>query len=1300
VLRVHDATESEIRVPERFEVLRTLGRGGMGVVYEAFDAVRRERIALKTLRRVDATMLASFKREFRALADATHPNLVTLYELIADEAGWFLTMELVDGVDLLRYLRGEPSPATTTVATEVETRTDGAGVTADATDEETRSEVDATRERPILRSLPSSSSSSSSSGSASSGSFSTGASARGTARRAAAPAPPIDPERLVPVLRQLVTAIDAIHAHGYLHRDIKPSNVMVDHGGQVKVLDYGIIVGVRDAADDARRGISGTPAYMAPELLGGEAAPSPASDWYSVGVLLFEALVGRRPFAGSSVVEQRDQKASMPAPDPRMFLPGTPPVLAELCTALLSRDPAARPGASEIRAALQSDSIRAAPASGDVDQVVGRERELEVLERALADVRDRRSRALLLSGSPGIGKSILVDAFLADARRAGALVLGGRCHERESLPYKALDSLMDAIHAHILQLPDDERAAALPRDRVALTAAFPIFAQVASMEERRRSRRPPDRIDAAAFPRRVAAALRDLFQRLASRAPLVIFIDDVHWGDADSARILAGALRPAIPGMLFLAACRPDAARLGVFVEPLRAGLTEDDGELEEIAITGLSLDDARSLAERLLVELGGKRSAADRIAREADGNPYFVHELCRRAAVVGGAVTGGTLEGVIRARVEELSPNARRLLRAIALAGAPIPVEVAVGAAEVTGQSQRALAELASRRFTRGDGDQVQAFHDRIREVVTDSIAEGDLGALHRRLASALDARGEPSRIHALAGHYYAGVDAATAARAYEVCGEAGRAAAASFALEQAATYLEHAHEIAERFGLPHSEDLVLLLGETCTLTGRVDRAIELLERALASATDPQQRARIHMDRSRLLVERLMTAEAQAEIDRAFECLGAVPVRRSLPSIARTLVGWARGMTIRERAEGPERARHRLIVGVRIMEMGISYFRMDPLSTAQTVLSALPSVRRAGPSREAAEWHAAAATMAAMAGLGSLSRRLGESALAIASDISDPVAAARAEMYLTVSVHFMGEPIEAERRMELCLAERGPLLSNHDFFVGASDLAWNAMMRGRPAIGWRWIEAALRRAARASLQSELAEGTYRCYAGPLLSMLDRAGEGARHMDDFRRLVDERPSDRWRRGQYLALRALFLVLEGELGEPFEQVVREHAGLGFSPSQMPKSLRHFYVAQAYARLTQLERARGADREPAVARWKDAKKQLARAAKHPTLRCHFHVIAARGHRLLGERAPARRELARAAALAEATDNRWVKIEIHAERAAMHRAAGEHAAARSELARAADLAAASDWPSRARSLEAPTPAGHDAR
>jgi hypothetical protein len=56
--------------------------------------------------------------------------------------------------------------------------------------------------------------------------------------------------------------------------------------------------------------------------------------------------------------------------------------------------------------------------------------------------------------------------------------------------------------------------------------------------------------------------------------------------------------------------------------------------------------------------------------------------------------------------------------------------------------------------------------------------------------------------------------------------------------------------------------------------------------------------------------------------------------------------------------------------------------------------------------------------------------------------------------------------------------------------------------------------------------------------------------------------------------------------------------------------------------------------------------------------------------------------------------------VKIEIHAERAAMHRAAGEHAAARSELARAADLAAASDWPSRARSLEAPTPAGHDAR
>src|SRR5689334_9085140 len=89
----------------RFEVIRVLGTGGMGVVYEAFDRESQSRVALKTLRNLDADALLRFKREFRALQDIQHPNLVSLGELLEENGQIFFTMELVEGVDFIEYVR-------------------------------------------------------------------------------------------------------------------------------------------------------------------------------------------------------------------------------------------------------------------------------------------------------------------------------------------------------------------------------------------------------------------------------------------------------------------------------------------------------------------------------------------------------------------------------------------------------------------------------------------------------------------------------------------------------------------------------------------------------------------------------------------------------------------------------------------------------------------------------------------------------------------------------------------------------------------------------------------------------------------------------------------------------------------------------------------------------------------------------------------------------------------------------------------------------------------------------------------
>jgi serine/threonine protein kinase len=91
-------------IRKRFELLRKLGEGGMGSVYEALDRERDERIAVKIVSEGNATPLQRFKHEFRALTDLEHPNLVRLGELHEAEGEWFFTMELVPGTDLLSYV--------------------------------------------------------------------------------------------------------------------------------------------------------------------------------------------------------------------------------------------------------------------------------------------------------------------------------------------------------------------------------------------------------------------------------------------------------------------------------------------------------------------------------------------------------------------------------------------------------------------------------------------------------------------------------------------------------------------------------------------------------------------------------------------------------------------------------------------------------------------------------------------------------------------------------------------------------------------------------------------------------------------------------------------------------------------------------------------------------------------------------------------------------------------------------------------------------------------------------------------
>jgi serine/threonine protein kinase len=221
-------------------------------------------------------------------------------------------------------------------------------------------------------------------------------------------------------MAQLADAGGAIHAAGKIHRDLKPSNVLVDGDGRVVVLDFGValdLVSLNREVDRAGAEVVGTATYMAPEQ-SDETVPTPAADWYSVGVMLYEALVGQPPYSGA-MLDVISLKNTMDAPSPAASAEGVPADLDELCVELLQRDPRRRSGLVEVRRLLGITSSKAPPApapyTANVDPekpFFGREQQTERLRQAHARALEGSPVVALLTGNPGVGKSTMARRFL------------------------------------------------------------------------------------------------------------------------------------------------------------------------------------------------------------------------------------------------------------------------------------------------------------------------------------------------------------------------------------------------------------------------------------------------------------------------------------------------------------------------------------------------------------------------------------------------------------------------------------------------------------------------------------------------------------------------------------------------------------------------------------------------------------------------------------------------------------------------------------------------------------------------
>ena len=1080
---------------KRFDLIRRIGAGGMGTVFEAIDREQNMRVALKTMRRNTAVDLFRFKQEFRSLADIVHPNLVRLYELVSDGQSWLYTMELVDGVDFLAWVRRtgseggvSNSPATATMTLLSDENSGGERLSS----------------YPQLA----------------------------------------DTARLRRALALLVEGVQAVHVRGKLHRDLKPSNVLVQPDGRVVVLDFGLVKDLGESISSAggstwEHQVAGSALYMSPEQAAGNSgALTEASDWYSVGVMLFEALTGLLPFSGKDVIQRKRRED---APQVSEFVSDAPEDLVLLAGRLLARNPAARPTGEQLLAELSANREDSADAftSGPF---IGRETHLECLEEAFEALRQGQSGMVHVLGTSGAGKSVLVQRFLRRIRDLKqVVVLTGRCYEQESVPYKALDSLTDALTEYLVSLPGAECELLLPDTISSLASVFPVLARVPDIQRAR-----PHAIADPVELRRVAfEALRDLLRRLGSRKSLVLHIDDLQWGDVDSAAILGGLLSGADPPrLLFLASYRAEHRETSACVRALPRHGTASKTRVSELEVLPLNESEAARLARELLGEAFPEQ--AERIARESGGLPFFIFELARHApaGVEGRALD---LHEALWTRIEKLPASSRRLLEAMAVAGQPVALRHVYRATGMDPTGMPGIEVLRGGNLVRRSGPGldalVEAFHDRIRETVGARVGTEERRRYHHALAQSLESDGGAD--FELVGIHYLG--AGENERAAEHFEKAAEQANAAVAFDRAARLYRQVLGIRQPTGT-EEQRLRRALAEVLGKAGRgADAAREYLH--AAGERDDEEAFRL---RERAAYQFCVSGL----IDEGRQTFGGVlrHLGLSLPSSRQAaLVGlllrrlWLtiRGLRFRrtEEQQVPRKDLDRIDL---LWSVTGGLTMIDPIPGAQCqVQHLLLSLRSGEPSRvtRAMAWEATHVSMLGTAYAGRVSRLLTE-ASALADERGEPYARALIKLSGCVAAFFLADPPRCRELGD----EAAAIFRDH-----CAGAAWELDQCNAFAYWSCYYLGDLRDLARRQAVllgvardrgARLAESQLTAFGGPFVWLAN--DDPASAWDAVRRV-----SAYWERVEYqvyhytlLTARSQILLYEGRAAEALAEVERE------------------------------------------------------------------------------------------------------------------------------------------------------------
>ena len=609
-------------------------------------------------------------------------------------------------------------------------------------------------------------------------------------------------ETVIHYVQQVAAALQYAHNQRLMHLDVKPENMLLNERTDVLLSDFGLSMFAPHTLSQSIQEMAGTVFYMAPEQIQGK--PRLASDQYALGVIAYEWLCGRRPFTGS-LLETATQHLTKPPPSLREHMPNLSPAIEKVVLRALAKESKQRFAsvqdfATALQYAAQGTSsphamslpttapvavvgspFLTAPAAvveehssskpvsvpalvpsseGQVPQdtlrdskqewqeltpsksLIGRTSEWAQLMAAWWSASAGQPHLLVLSGEAGIGKTRLAEALLSEIGRQGIATAIARCYAVEDeLAYTPVVSCLRA---------EAVRPALAALDSVWLTEVARLLPDLLI---ERPGLPPPSPLQEDWQRQRLFEALARAL--LGTHGPLLLLLDDLQWCDRETLVWVHYLLRfDPHARLLIVGTLRAEERSTNRPLESLLVNLRRE-GQVSEIPLGPLDATETATLAKYVVGQALSPELAA-KLYQETEGNPLFVVETMRMGvaghaelehppgelAAFSPPALSPTIQGVIAARLEQLSPSARELVNMAAVIGRAFTFELLTAAIGRNDEAVvEALDELVQRRIIREQGIEGYNFsHDKLREGAYTALSRARRRLIHRRVAEALE--------------------------------------------------------------------------------------------------------------------------------------------------------------------------------------------------------------------------------------------------------------------------------------------------------------------------------------------------------------------------------------------------------------------------------------------------------------------------------------------------------------------------------------------------------------------------------